>query len=320
MHKVIITDFAVATPDIEKAILEPLGCEVVCGQCKTAEEVIALASDADGVITGLAPVNAQAIAAMTRVRVIVRYGVGVDNVDIAAAAAKKIPVCNVPDYCVNEVADHTLALTLALTRQIASSWDVIRAGAWKLALPLAEMRTLRDQAAGIVGFGRIGREVAARLQAFKCRVSVFDPVVDPAVIRKAGCLPVDFNTLLATSDIISLHCPSTPKTRGMINRDTLAKMKKGALFINASRGDLVNTADLIAALNDGNLAGAALDVTNPEPIPTDSPLLKMKNVVITPHAAAASLMAIQTVRSSAAKTVACALRGEKLPNVVNGVG
>jgi len=319
MPKAVITDFGVESADIERSILEPLGCQLIHGKCKTPDEVIALAADADYIMTGFAPINAQVIAALTRARIIVRYGIGVDNVDLAAAAKRGIPVCNVPAYCINEVADHTLALILALTRQIVSNWDGIRAGAWKLALPIQETKALRDMTVGLVAFGRIGREVASRLLAFHSRVCVFDPAVDAAAIKQAGCVPAGWDELLAASDLISLHCPSTPKTRGMINRETLARMKPGALFVNASRGDLVNTADLIAALNDGRLSGAGLDVTNPEPIPKDSPLLTMKNVIISPHAASVSVRAQRTLRSSVAGTVACAVRGEKLPNVVNGV-
>ena len=270
-------------------------------------------------MTGFAPINARVIAALTKARIIVRYGIGVDNVDLEAAAKRGIPVCNVPDYCINEVADQTLALILALTRQIVSNWDGIRRGEWKLALPREQTRALRDMTVGLVAFGRISREVASRLRPFRCQIAVFDPMVDAAVIKQAGCLPLSWDELLAASDLISMHCPSTAKTRGMINRDTLARMKPGSLFVNASRGDLVNTADLVAALQSGHIAGAALDVTNPEPIPKDSPLLAMKNVVISPHSASVSERALLTLRTSVAGAVACAVRGEKPPHIVNGL-
>jgi D-3-phosphoglycerate dehydrogenase len=320
MYKVAITDGAPETSDLEKSIFEPLGATVVCGKCKTPDEIIAFVKDADCVITGFAPINAAVIASMKKVRVIVRYGIGVDSVDIVAAAKANIPVCNVPDYCINEVADHTLALILASTRAIVPHCVDIRNGGWRLAVPLETVRTLRDMTVGLVAFGRIGREVAARLQPFKCQILVFDPAVDPASIRKTGCKPVTFDELLASSDLVSLHCPSSPKTRGMINRESLARMRKGTLLVNASRGDLVNTADLIEALKTGQLSGAALDVMNPEPPPKDSPLLSMGNVIISPHAAAVSVKAMLTLRTTAAQIAANALRGEKLPNVVNGVG
>ena len=154
------------------------------------QQRIDLVRDADAVITQFAPVNAAVIGAMQKSRVIVRYGIGVDNVDLAAAAAKGIPVCNVPDYCIDEVADHALAMILDLTRNITANAIKVRSGSWGLATPLANIRTLKNMTVGVVGFGRIGREVAARLKAFKCKVLVFDPPVDAAVIRSAGCEPV----------------------------------------------------------------------------------------------------------------------------------
>lgn len=172
----------------------------------------------------------------------------------------------------------------------------------------------------MVGFGRIGREVAARLKPFKPRLLVFDPVVAPEAIRAEGCEPATLEALLAASDLVTLHCPVLPSTRDLINRETLAKMKTGAILVNASRGALVNSADLIAALRSGHLGGAALDVFAPEPMPKDSPLFTMPNVILTPHAAATSARSEQNLRNLAAQTAACALRGEKLPNVVNGVG
>lgn len=319
MYKVAVTDCGFDSLDVEKAILEPLGCEVIRGKCKTPDDVIALTSDADCVINGFAPITAAAIAAMKKARVIVRYGIGVDSVDLAAAAKQKIPVCNVPDYCIHEVADHTLAFILSLTRQIVPNWDTLRGGIWKLGARVEDMRTLRDMTVGLVAFGRIGREVAARLRPFQCRVVVFDPVVEASVIQAAGCCPMGWDELLTTSDVLSLHCPSTPKTRGMINRDTLARMKKGALFVNASRGDLVVTEDLVAALRNGPVIAAALDVTSPEPLPKDSPLFTMSNVIISPHIASLSAKSLNNLRTSVANTVAKALKGEKLANVVNGV-
>ena len=319
MYKAVITDFGLETPDIEGPILQAAGADLIRGRCKTPEDIIAAAADADVIMTGFAPMNAKVIGALTKAKAIVRYGIGVDSVDIEAAAKKGIPVCNIPDYCINEVADQTLALMLSLTRQIVPNWDVMRKGEWKLALPREYTRCLRDMTVGLVAFGRIAREVASRLQPFRCKVLVFDPVVDPAVIKQAGCAPATLDELLATSDLVSMHCPSTAKTRGMINKDTLARMKPSAYFVNSSRGDLVNYPDLIAALNSGHLAGAGLDVTNPEPIPKDSPLLTMKNVVISPHSASVSERALFTLRSSVANTAAAALRGERPPNIVNGL-
>jgi D-3-phosphoglycerate dehydrogenase / 2-oxoglutarate reductase len=320
MIKVAITDYTFDTLDIETGILKPLGCDVVGRRCKTPAELIELTADADHVITQFAPVNAEVIRAMQKARIIVRYGIGVDNVDLEAARAKNIPVCNVPDYCIDEVADHTLAFILGLTRQVVTNCVDIRKGNWRLASPLSLMKTLRDLTVGVVGFGRIGREVVRRLVAFKCRVLVLDPVVPAADIQHMGGIPADLNRVLTESDLVTLHCPSTAQTRGMINRQTIAQMKQGALLVNVGRGNLVETAALIEALEQGRLAGAALDVCDPEPIPQDSPLRRMDNVVVAAHIASASEKAVRTLRESAANLVACSVRGEPLPNIVNGAG
>lgn len=315
--KVAVTDYTFESLDIEKTILEPLGAQIIARRCKKPEEMFDLVSDADGVITQFAPVNAAVIGAMRRARVIVRYGIGVDNVDLDAARSHGIPVCNVPAYCIDEVADHTLALILALTRQIVSNSTHIRGGKWGGAAPLTAMHALKDLTVGIVAFGRIGREVAARLRAFKCNVLACDPVVPAADIERAGCTPASFDELLKRADVVTLHCPSTAGTRRLIDGAALAKMKPGALLINVARGDVVDTAALVEALRAGHLGGAGLDVCDPEPIPADHPFTGMGNVIMTPHIASASVPAVTTLRTLVAQTVARALRGEPLLNVVN---
>jgi D-3-phosphoglycerate dehydrogenase / 2-oxoglutarate reductase len=276
-------------------------------------------SDADAVITQFAPVKADVIAEMSRARVIVRYGIGVDNVDLDAARARGIPVCNVPDYCIDEVADHTLAFILATTRQVVPNTLRVRAGKPGLATPLDRMLTLRHLTVGIVGFGRIGREVAARLLAFKCRVLVHDPAISPSEIEKHGCHPVELSRVLRESDLITLHCPSTAQTRGMINRETLGRMRPGVILINVARGDLVDPTALTESLRQGHVAAAALDVFNPEPIPADHPILHLDNVIVASHIASASVPAVRKLRETAAKLALAALRGEPLINIVNGV-
>lgn len=319
MPTVAITDYSFPSLDIEEAALQPQGITVRSGQCKTPETLIPLVSDADAVITQFAPVKADVIAAMQRAKVIVRYGIGVDNVDLEAARAKGIPVCNVPDYCIDEVADQTLAFILATTRQVVPNTLHLRSGKWGLATTLGDMRTLRDQTVGIVGFGRIGREVAARLAPFKCRRLVFDPVIPAEMIRSAGCESATLNELLTHSDIVTLHCPSTAQTRKLLNADSLSKMKRGAIVINLARGDLIDTPAFVAALQSGQLSAAAIDVCDPEPIPADSPLRSLPNVISAAHIASASPKAVRTLRETAARLAAMALRGEPLPNIVNGV-
>lgn len=319
MARVVVTDYTFPSLEIEETLLSSFGHDLTGYQAKSAETLIPAVADADAVITQFAPVNADVIAAMKNARVIVRYGIGVDNVDLAAARSAGIPVCNVPDYCIDEVADHTLAFILSTTRQVVPNSIYIRAGEWGLATPLDQLRTLRDQTVGIVGFGRIGREVAARLKAFKARCLVFDPVVSPAVIHAAGCEALSLEDLLRSADIVTLHCPSTAETRKLLATNTLSLMKPGAIVVNLARGDLIDTPALIAALESGHISAAALDVCDPEPIPVDSPLRKMPQVVCASHIASASPKAVRTLRETAASIAAAALRGDKLPNVVNGV-
>jgi len=317
--KVVVTDYAFPDLSTEREVLAAAGCELVGRRCKTEAELSELCQDADAVMTQFARVNANVIRAMARARVIVRYGIGVDNVDLEAARARDIPVCNVPDYCMDEVADQTLAFMLAATRQVVAHTLRLRAGKWGLAVPLAAMRTLRDLTVGVVGFGRIGREVVKRLGPFKCAVLVFDPLAPPAEIEKFNARAAAFDDLLKQADVLTLHCPSTPQTRRMMNRDAFAKLRPGAIFINLGRGDLVDTSALVAALESGHVGAAALDVFDPEPIPADHPILRMPNVILAPHIASASPAAVKKLRETAASLALKALRGEPLPNIVNGV-
>ncbi|MCY2984433.1 MAG: C-terminal binding protein [Planctomycetota bacterium] len=318
--KIAITDYSFPSLEIEESILRPLGYSIAAWkERKSTAELSTLVADADAVITQFASVNAEVISSMQRAQVIVRYGIGVDNVDLEAAKSRGIPVCNVPDYCIDEVADQTLAFLLATTRQVVTNCVRNREGSWGLATALEEMRALRDMTIGIVGFGRIGREVVSRLHAFKCRVLVHDPVVASSEIELAGAKPVSLQELLSKSDAISLHCPSLAQTRGMINRDSLAITKRGLILINVARGDLVDSDSLTEALRSGHISAAALDVFAPEPIPTDHAILKMNNVIVASHIASCSVPAVRNLRETAANLAAMALRGESLPNVVNGV-
>jgi len=317
--KVVITDYAFPDLSIEGTVLQGAGCELTGRQCKTESELLDLCKDADAVITQFARVNANVIAGMARAKVIVRYGIGVDNVDLEAARARGIPVCNIPDYCIDEVADHTLALILATTRQVVPHTNHLHAGKWGLVGTLTGLKALTQLTVGVVGFGRIGREVVRRLAAFKCAVKVFDPLVPAEEIRKLGGEPATLDQVLKAADVLTLHCPSTPQTRKMINGESLAKLKRGAILINVGRGDLVDVPALAAALESGQLSAAALDVFDPEPIPADHPVLKMSNVLLTPHIASASPTAVHKLRTAAAELALRAVRGQPLPNIVNGV-
>ena len=320
MPTIAITDYTFPDLEIEQSILSTAGFELKSGNEKQIAALQALVAEADAVITQSAPINADVIGAMQRAKVIVRYGIGYDNVDVGAARERGIPVCNIPDYCIDEVADHTLAFILGVTRQVVPNTLHIRDGKWGLVSSLDQRRTLRDQTVGLVGFGRIGREVAARLAPFKCRRLVHDAFVPVDAVTAAGCESVTLDALLAQSDIVTLHCPSTPQTKKLLNADSLGRMKRGSVVVNLARGDLIDTAALVNALQSGQIASAALDVCDPEPIPADSPLRSLPNVIVASHIASASPKAVRTLRETAAKIAVMALRGDPLPNVVNGVG
>jgi len=319
MPLVAVTDYTFDSLDIETKLLEPYGLTVVGSQCRTQSELVDLLGNADYVITQFASIDATVIAAMHSAKVIARYGIGVDNVDLEAAKNQGIPVCNVPDFCIDEVADHTLSHILAATRQVVANARYIAEGNWGLGVPLEAMRCLKTMTVGVIGFGRIGREVAARLQPFKCRILVSDPAVDEAEIRAAGCEPVDLGTLLASSNLVTLHCPSNQATFHLINSQSIDQMKDGAILVNAGRGTLVCTDDLVEALRIEKISFAALDVLETEPPPEDYSLRTMKNVIIHGHIASASPAAIMKLRHDAATIVAHAAQGLPLPNVINGV-
>ncbi|MDB6092660.1 MAG: C-terminal binding protein [Verrucomicrobia bacterium] len=318
-YKIVVTDYSFPDLSIEQEILAPFDVTWETAQCRTIEEVTALTRDATVIIAQFAPVRAATISTLKNTRAIIRYGIGVDNVDLAAAAAQKIPVCNVPDYCLDEVAEHTLAFVLALTRQVVANAVVISGGEWKSAVPIEGYRCLKDMTVGVVGFGRIGRGVIQRLIPFGCRVVVFDPMVPASAVEAMGAKQMGLEDLLARSDLVTLHCPSLPSTKGMINQAALQRMKRGSLLVNASRGDLIVTDDLVAALRSGQIAGAALDVTSPEPLPKESPLRTMPQVIISPHVASATPQAGRRLRESVANLAVLAVQGKPLKNVVNGV-
>lgn len=317
--KIVVTDHSFDDLGVEEQVARTAGACLVAAQTKDPVRLIEAVADADAVITQFAPVNAAVVESMSRARVIVRYGIGVDNVDLAAARAREIPVCNVPDYCLDEVADHTLAFILALCRNVPEQSRLVHAGVWKLAAAPAAFRTLAGMTSGVVGFGRIGRGVVRRLVAFGGRVLVSDPAVAAERVAELGAEAVPFPTLLAESDLVTLHCPSLPETKGLINATTLAVARPGLLVVNLSRGDLVDPAALVAALDSGRVAGAALDVFSPEPIPAGHPILGRANVILAPHVASVSQAAVRRLRTTAAELAVAALRGDPLPSIVNGV-
>ena len=236
----------------------------------SADDIIAVAHDADAVIVCYAQITADVIGGLTRCKVIGRTGLGVDNIDVPAAAARGITVTYVPDYCLREVSDHTMAMLLALARKVPLANKLVQSGRWELP-PIVPLRRLEGQVLGLVGFGNIPRAVVPKAKAFGLTVIAHDPYVSKDALAAAGVEGVSFDDLLARSDFISVHAPLMPATRGLINAAAFAKMKKGAFIINTARGPLIDEPALIAALDSGHLGGAGLDVVTTEPLAKDSP-------------------------------------------------
>ncbi|MGN6439346.1 MAG: C-terminal binding protein [Agriterribacter sp.] len=299
MEKVLITDYGFKHVEQEERLITAAGFAFHTAQCKTAEDVLTHGADAVALLVQWAPVTAAVMDGLKKCRLIVRYGIGVDNIDLEAAKSKGIVVCNVPDYCIAEVADHTVALALALSRQLTTTHNRTISGEWKIippqpALPFYEMNF------ATVGFGRIAREVLKRTEPFGFKKMAYDPFVTEAQMEAQGVLHVDFEKLVKEADIISLHLPLTPQTHHLINAQVLGKMKKGAILVNTSRGGLIDTIALAAKLNEGTLA-AGLDVFEKEPLPTDHPLTHCNSVILTSHTAWYSERSVPTLQRMAAE-------------------
>lgn len=274
----------------DRSVFDSRGIEVVVRDCKTEDEVIETARDADGLMVWITPpTSRRVLEALPKCKVISRHGVGVDSIDLNAATELGIMVTNLPGLNSVEVAEHAMSLLLSLARQIAQLDAGVKAGYWtkdpkKLFERQSKMFRIAGSTVGIIALGNIGRALALRIRGFgPARILAYDKYVDQLTADIFGVQMVDLDTLLKECDFISIHAPDTPETRHMINRETLAKMKRTALIVNTSRGPLIDNQALYEALRDGVIAGAALDVTEPEPVPADSPLLKLDNILITPH-------------------------------------
>ena len=313
---VAVTDYVFPSLEPEQRVLAPLGVELRPRQCKSEEEIIALTQGADAVLNCYAKMTARVIEKLGRCKIIARYGIGVDNVDLGAATRAGIVVTNVPDYCIDEVSDHALALLLALARRIVPADGAVKAGGWAV-VAHAGIRRLRGQTLGLVGFGKIAIAVAVKAQSFGLRVLACDPYLGSEAMSRHGAQAVDFDRLLAESDAISIHVPLSPETRNLIGARELARMKSTAFLINTSRGGIVDEQALAAALKEGRLGGAAFDVLGVEPPPPDHPLRKLPNVILTPHLAFYSRESVIELQTKAAEEVARALKGEPPRSPVN---
>jgi D-3-phosphoglycerate dehydrogenase len=255
------------------------------------------------------------IRQMTHCRIISRFGIGVDNVDIPAATGAGIVVTKVPDYCVDEVSDHTMALLLAAVRKIPMASEQVHSGTWKMP-NVVPIHRLRGRVLGLVSFGRIPQLVAPKARAFGLRVVAYDPFLPAEVFTSAGVEQVDFPELLKISDYVSVHSPLVPETTGLFNADAFKQMKKTAYLVNTARGPIVDEAALAQALDSGEIAGAALDVMTQEP-PVDSPLIGNKKVILTPHTSFYSEESLVELQTKAAQEVVAVLSGKAPRNPVN---
>ena len=313
--KVVLTDYVWESLDVEKKTLEGLA-DLVALQTKNPEDFLAEAADCDALLNTYAgPITAEVMSRMPRCKIIARYGIGVDTIDVAAATAAGIIVTNNPSYCIEEVAEHTMALLLACARKVALYDRLVREGRWEVS-PGKPLFRLAGRTLGLVGFGNIARAVAVRAAAFGMRVLY----VDPFVTAGPHAVPGDKRELgdvLREADFLSLHPPLLPETRGMIGDEAFAQMKPTAFLINCSRGPIVDTAALVRALDAGRIAGCALDTTDPEPLPDLHPLRARDNVIITPHVAWYSEQALVGLQAGAPSEVRRVLTGEFPVNVVN---
>jgi D-3-phosphoglycerate dehydrogenase len=313
--KVVLTDYVWGSLDVEKKTLGELA-DLVPLQTKKPEEFLPQAEDCDALLNTYAgPITAEVMARMPKCKIIARYGIGVDTIDLDAATQAGIIVTNNPSYCIEEVAEHTMALLLACARKVALYDRLVRGGRWEVP-PGKPMFRLSGRTLGLVGFGNIARQVAMRAAAFGMRILFADPFVQEGQHDAPG-KKTEFQDLLRESDFVSLHPPLTPQTRKMMGEETLSHMRPTAFLVNCSRGPVVDTDALVRALDAKKIAGCALDTTDPEPLPDPHPLRGRENVIITPHVAWYSEQALIGLQAGAPGEVRRVLSGQWPLNVVN---
>jgi D-3-phosphoglycerate dehydrogenase len=307
---IAMTDNVFPSLDPAKAALSRIDYELRMAKSPSPEDILAVAKDADAILVTYAKLTRELLMQLTKCKAIGRFGLGVDNIDLVAAGEKGIQVNYVPDYCIHEVSDHALALLLALARKVPQSNKLVQSGRWEVP-PLTPMHRLTGRVLGLVGFGNIPRMLAPKAKALGLKVVAYDPFAKAELFKEAGVESVSFDQLLAMSDFVSVHAPLMAETRGLMNAAAFAKMKKGAMIINTARGPLIDEPALLAALDSGQVGGAALDVVTTEPMPKDSPLLGRDNLILTPHTAFYSVEALNELQTKCASDVARVLSGEK---------
>lgn len=320
MFKVVLPDaFRLTTSDysIEGKIFKENNIEFYEENCRTEEEVIEKCKDADAIITIYADINSRVIAQLEKCKVIVRYGIGFDNIDVDSATKHNIFVCNIPDYCVPEVASHTVALILAIERKIMIYDRSVRNGEWDEFKGYSVHR-LSTQTVGLLGFGNIGQQTSKMLKPFGFTIIAYDPYQKDSIFEEFGVEKVELEELWPRADVVSVHTPLSKETYHLLNKDTIRKMKDNVMIVNTSRGPIISLDDLIEALRSGKVLAAGLDVLENEPLRNkDAEILKFDNVVITPHAAFNTIEATEELHRRVAETACNILKGEYPKNIVN---
>lgn len=316
---VIVADDRYGSYHEEESVLKEIDAQLVVRNLSPSVEAVKELATADGILVNLFPLTGEVIKSLTKCRVVSRYGVGYDNVDVEAATRKRIWVARVPDYCFEDVSDHALALLLGCIRKVAYKDRMVREGKWNLTKSQPCYR-IAGRILGLVGFGGIARCLARKVSGLGLdRVMTYDPYVDSAEIRKAGAISVDLQTLVRESDYISIHAPLSHETKWLIGEEMIANMKPTAILINTSRGPVVNEEALARALRDGRIAGAGLDVFAEEPLPSQSLLRELDNVILSDHTAWYSEESVGELKTKAARNVALVLAGGKPLYPVNAV-
>jgi D-3-phosphoglycerate dehydrogenase len=309
VFRVVVTDDRFGSYEEEKSVLDSIGCSIEVCNLANGQEAVAKLQDAEGILVNMFPMTADVIRSLLACRVLSRYGVGYDNIDVAAATAKGIWVTRVPDYGFEEVSDHALAMLLALARNLPQVDQRVREGGWNLKNEYRNHR-IRGCVLGIVGFGLIGRTLCRKVTGLGlARVLVYDPYLDGKVISRCGAEAVDLSTLLAAADFVSLHVPLSAETKALIGKEEFRRMKPNAILVNTSRGPVVNERDLVWALENGTIGGAGLDVYENEPLAPDSRLKSFPRVILTDHTAYYSEEAVVELKRKAAENVAEVLTG-----------
>jgi D-3-phosphoglycerate dehydrogenase / 2-oxoglutarate reductase len=310
-----VSDSVFPNLDPAREVLEKIGGELRLAQDSTPEAILRVAADADALLVTYANITAEMIRQMKRCRIISRFGIGVDNVDIGAATGAGIVVTKVPDYCIDEVSDHAMALLLALVRKIPYANSLVHAGRWEMPA-VVPIHRLRGSVLGLVGFGRIPQLVAPKAQAFGIKVIACDPYIPMEVMARAGVEKVEFDALLERSDYVSIHSPLLPETRHLFSTEVFRKMKPTVYLVNTARGPIVDETALAHALDAQQIAGAALDVLSQEPA-GGSPLFGRNNVILTPHTSFYSVESLVELQVKAAEEVVRVMTKQAPRNPVN---